>query len=48
LVEDYVKPLFIALAQVPTQGLIPFLMLLVGIDEALRIIAIAKASRWTH
>jgi sulfonate transport system permease protein len=42
--EDYVKPLFTAFAQVPTLGWIPFLMLLVGIGEPLKIIVIAKAA----
>lgn len=43
-VEDYVKPLFLAFAQIPTLGWIPLLMLLVGIDEALKIIIIAKGA----
>jgi sulfonate transport system permease protein len=43
-VEDYVKPLFTAFAQVPTLGWIPFLMLLVGIGETLKILVIAKAA----
>ncbi|MBB3609390.1 ABC transporter permease [Rhizobium sp. BK602] len=43
-VEDYVKPLFIAFAQIPTLGWIPLLMLLVGIDETLKIIVIAKGA----
>ena len=43
-VEDYVKPLFTAFAQVPTLGWIPFLMLLVGIGEPLKILVIAKAA----
>jgi sulfonate transport system permease protein len=42
--EDYVKPLFTALAQVPTLGWIPFLMLLVGIGEPLKFLVIAKAA----
>jgi sulfonate transport system permease protein len=42
--EDYVKPLFTAFAQVPTLGWIPFLMLLVGIGEPLKVIVIAKAA----
>ena len=42
--EDYVKPLFTAFAQVPTLGWIPFLMLLVGIGEPLKILVIAKAA----
>jgi sulfonate transport system permease protein len=44
VVEDCVKPLFTAFAQVPTLGWIPFLMLLVGIGETLKIIVIAKAA----
>jgi sulfonate transport system permease protein len=43
-VEDYVRPLFTAFAQVPTLGWIPFLMLLVGIGEPLKILVIAKAA----
>src|SRR4051812_44763216 len=43
-VEDYVKPLFTAFAQVPTLGWIPFLMLLVGIGEPLKVLVIAKAA----
>jgi sulfonate transport system permease protein len=43
-VEDYIKPLFTAFAQVPTLGWIPFLMLLVGIGEPLKVLVIAKAA----
>jgi sulfonate transport system permease protein len=43
-VEDFVGPLFVAFAQVPTLGWIPFLMLLVGIGEPLKILVIAKAA----
>jgi sulfonate transport system permease protein len=43
-VKDYVYPLFKAFAQVPVLGWLPLLMLLVGIDEALKIILIAKAA----
>ncbi|GAK72701.1 putative ABC transporter permease protein [Agrobacterium rubi TR3 = NBRC 13261] len=43
-VEDYVKPLFLALAQIPTLGWIPLLMLLVGIGETLKIIIITKGA----
>ncbi len=43
-VEDYVKPLFTGIAQVPTIGWIPLLMLLVGIGEPLKILVIAKAA----
>jgi sulfonate transport system permease protein len=42
--EDYIKPLFLAFAQIPTLGWIPLLMLLVGIDETLKIIIIAKGA----
>ncbi len=42
--EDYLKPLFLAFAQIPTLGWIPLLMLLVGIDEALKFIVIAKGA----
>ena len=43
-VRDYVYPLFKAFAQVPVLGWLPLLMLLVGIDEALKIILIGKAA----
>jgi len=43
-VKDYVYPIFKAFAQVPVLGWLPLLMLLVGIDEALKIILIAKAA----
>lgn len=43
-IEDYVRPLFTAFAQVPTLGWIPFLMLLVGIGEPLKILVIAKGA----
>ena len=42
--RDYVYPLFKAFAQVPVLGWLPLLMLLVGIDEALKIILISKAA----
>lgn len=44
LIKDYLFPFFKAFAQVPTLGWLPLLMLLVGIDEALKIILIAKAA----
>ncbi|WP_058617922.1 ABC transporter permease [Methylobacterium indicum] len=44
LVEDTVQPLFTALAQVPTLGWIPLLMLFLGIGETLKIVVIAKAA----
>jgi sulfonate transport system permease protein len=43
-VKDYLYPLFKAFAQVPVLGWLPLLMLLVGIDEALKIILISKAA----
>jgi sulfonate transport system permease protein len=42
--KDYVYPTFKAFAQVPVLGWLPLLMLLVGIDEALKIILISKAA----
>ncbi len=38
------EPVFTALAQIPAIGLIPFFILLVGIDEPLKILVIAKAA----
>jgi sulfonate transport system permease protein len=43
-VKDYLYPLFKAFSQVPVLGWLPLLMLLVGIDEALKIILISKAA----
>jgi sulfonate transport system permease protein len=43
-IEDYVRPLFTAFAQVPALGLIPLFMLLVGIGETLKILIIARAA----
>lgn len=43
-IRDMVDPLFLALAQVPALGWVPLLMLLVGIDEALKVVIIAKAA----
>jgi sulfonate transport system permease protein len=40
----YVFPLFKAISQVPVIGWLPLLMLLVGIDEALKFLLIAKAA----
>lgn len=42
--DDYVRPTFTAIAQVPTLGWIPLLMLFLGIGEALKIVIIAKAA----
>lgn len=43
-VKDYLYPTFKAFSQVPVLGWLPLLMLLVGIDEALKIILISKAA----
>jgi len=43
-VEDYLRPLFTAVAQVPTLGWIPLLMLPLGIGEPLKLAIIAKAA----
>lgn len=43
-VRAYVFPLFKAFAQVPVIGWLPLLMLLVGIDEELKFLLIAKAT----
>jgi sulfonate transport system permease protein len=43
-VKDYLYPLFKAFSQVPVLGWLPLLMLLVGIDEALKIILISQAA----
>lgn len=42
--RDYLYPLFKAFAQVPVIGWLPLLMLLVGIDESLKFLLIAKAT----
>lgn len=41
--EAYVLPSFQAISQVPVLGWIPLLMMLVGIDESLKYLVIAKA-----
>ncbi|NKI92146.1 ABC transporter permease [Rhizobacter sp. SG703] len=43
-VKDYVYPSFKVFAQVPVLGWLPLLMLLVGIDEALKVILVSKAA----
>jgi sulfonate transport system permease protein len=43
-VDEYVRPLFTAIAQVPALAWIPLAMLLLGIGEALKIVVIAKAA----
>ena len=42
--RDYLFPVFKAFSQVPTIGWLPLLMLLVGIDEGLKFLLIAKAA----
>lgn len=42
--RDYLYPLFKAFSQVPVIGWLPLLMLLVGIDESLKFLLIAKAT----
>jgi len=44
VVKEYLYPTFRLLAQVPSLGWLPLLMMLVGIDEALKIILISKAA----
>jgi sulfonate transport system permease protein len=41
--EEYLYPTFNALSQVPVLGLVPLLMMLVGIDESLKLVIIARA-----
>jgi sulfonate transport system permease protein len=43
-VDEYVRPWFTAIAQVPTLGWIPLLMLFLGIGETLKFVIIAKAA----
>jgi sulfonate transport system permease protein len=43
-IEDYARPLFTILVQVPTIGWIPLLMIPLGIGEPLKLIIIAKAA----
>lgn len=43
-IDEYINPLFVALAQVPTMAWIPFLMLLLGIGAELKLIVILKAT----
>ena len=42
--DDYMRPLFLAFAQIPTLGWIPLLMLIFGIGETLKVIVIAKGA----
>lgn len=41
--KDYLYPIFRVFAQVPSLGWLPLLMMVVGIEESLKIILIAKA-----
>ena len=43
-IEAYVYPTFKALSQIPALGWIPLLIMLVGIDEAMKILVVAKAT----
>ena len=43
-IEDYLRPTFLAIAQVPVIGWVPLLMLPLGIGEALKIVIISKAA----
>ncbi|WP_128931031.1 ABC transporter permease [Bradyrhizobium zhanjiangense] len=43
-VDEYIRPLFTAVAQVPALAWIPLAMLLLGIGEGLKIVVIAKAA----
>lgn len=43
-VEACVGPLFTAVAQIPPLGWVPLLMMLVGIDNTLKVLVIAKAA----
>lgn len=42
-VDDYVSPLFRALAQIPSFGWVPILILIFGLDEIVKYLIIAKA-----
>jgi sulfonate transport system permease protein len=42
--KDYVYPFFKAFSQVPVLGWLPLLMLVLGIDETLKVVLIAKAA----
>ncbi|WP_316168206.1 MULTISPECIES: ABC transporter permease [unclassified Bradyrhizobium] len=43
-VDEHVRPLFTAIAQVPALAWIPLAMLLLGIGETLKVVVIAKAA----
>jgi sulfonate transport system permease protein len=43
-VDEYVRPFFTAIAQVPALAWIPLAMLFLGIGEALKVVVIAKAA----
>lgn len=42
--DDYLGPTFKALAQIPSLGWLPILILVFGLDETLKLVIIAKAS----
>ncbi len=42
-VDDYISPLFRALAQIPSLGWVPILILIFGLDEIVKYLIIAKA-----
>ncbi|SNB71103.1 sulfonate transport system permease protein [Arboricoccus pini] len=44
ILDDYLSPLITAFAQVPTLGWVPLLMILLGIDEGLKVAIIAIAA----
>ncbi|NTX22503.1 ABC transporter permease, partial [Burkholderia cepacia] len=43
LFSDYLRPTFDLLRQVPTLTLIPLLILLIGVDEPLKLVVVGKA-----
>jgi len=43
-IERFLRPTFLAIAQIPVLAWIPFLMIIFGIGEALKIVIIAKAA----
>jgi sulfonate transport system permease protein len=42
--DRFLRPTFLVISQIPVLGWLPFLMLLLGIGEALKIVIIAKAA----
>jgi sulfonate transport system permease protein len=43
-IDRFVRPTFLIISQVPVLGWLPFLMMVLGIGEALKIVIIAKAA----